>query len=227
MESVMTRIKEHMSRKAAFVGGAILTCTVLLSLVNDVSAQALTPVKDPVVYKVNVGATALLTYVTVKGTTNLPDQTLVTLTLSRPIVMGGETSVRESWMQDTSAKVKKKKFSATMHTDEMSLLTGISASTGEYIEKVGNSLTVCATVSTGKDFHGKYAQTDKKVRKALGNNGEKLKSSPNAQLLGSATKHPSTNLEAIVDVPHESPILSGIEYQQNHPVESVHLDGFC
>lgn len=176
-------------------------------------------------YRLSIEATASGEgSVDVVGVTNLPDGALIHAFASRSFRNEGEPDIRGVNLAGEDVLVLGGEFSTTLALDESLLLVLVPP---DVIETVSERVTVCAEFRTGEDLDGQQRQPDQSVVEAVGPFGERLASSPNVKVFGSATENPSNWLEVQTSVRLESPLLGEIAALQGRPPGSAPLEDFC
>lgn len=165
--------------------------------------------------------------VSLTGTTNLPDGAIISIGAARAHHLAGEDDIRAVGAGDQDAIVQGGAFSATLALDESDLLIAVGTQDFEdQVDQLDRHLTVCAEFQTGVDLDGVPRQPEN-VAGVVGTFGEALATSPQLNVFGSATDHPSNWLEAKIDVLHVSRMLDELTVKQGFEPEQVELDGFC
>jgi hypothetical protein len=163
--------------------------------------------------------------VRVDGTTNLPDNSLITVVGSRVFRFESESDMRATNVADEEVTVSDGSFSTTLSLDESNLLIGLDL---DPIGVISSDVDVCAEFRTGEDIvNGEQRQPDAGVVATVGTYGEALRDSPQVKVFGSATDNPANWLEVHVTVPLSSPLLSEIASGQGNQPDEERLDGFC
>ena len=144
--------------------------------------------------------------VTVHGTTNLPDGTLVTVLLARNVRFKGEDP-RAFHAGGDGVSVKGGKFESDIQLKEDLLRTTVTLPPGQTgfgpLESISNTLSVCAQVRPNDESE---KPQPKGVQEALGNKGANLKSSPEATKFGDGYR-----LETLTSLELPTPSLAAIE----------------
>jgi hypothetical protein len=209
----------------------VMICAVGWALSVQAGSAFGSPVESPTTYSIQITATSgSAGIVDLLGTTNLPNGSRITVVTSRVFLEDAATDTQAAASGGGQAVVRHGQFKARVATDEKDLLIGINTNDPMNpltISEVSNTLAVCAELATGRNLKGDQNQPDPKVRRAVGADGEHLRSSPNATAFGSLTKHPATYLEVQTSVPFASPLLDRISQLQGKPASSVPLAGFC
>ncbi len=193
-----------------------------------VTATVASPASPGVVYTIDIEAEAVgRAAVRLIGTTNLPDGSVISLSGTRAHHDRGEGDIRGAPAARDDVTVTAGAFSGTLALDESVLLIFVGTTpVDDVIDIIDRDLTVCAEFQTGTDIDGLQRQPESVVA-IVGPNGEAVAGSPQAILFGSATDHPSHWLEAVIDVPIESPVLAELTQKQGEAPEQVEMDGFC
>lgn len=171
--------------------------------------------------------------IAVRGRTNLPDGTVVSVSASQAFRFMREGDIRASLVGSSSATVENGKFTTKLGPlDYGDLTVGLDYGTGdlEYgpVAVIDNAVTVCAEVQAGEDFDGVPRQPSADVRSAIGPNGEKLKNSPQADIFGELSSTPSYWLEVIARVNiGASRLTSELVDVQGSAPSMKRLAGFC
>ena len=144
--------------------------------------------------------------VTVHGTTNLPDGTLVTVLLSRNVRFKGEDP-RAFHAGGDGVSVKGGKFESDIQLKEDMLRTTVTLASDQTsfgpLESISNTISACAQVRPNDESETPQPEN---VQKALGDKGANLKSSPEATKFGDGYR-----LETLTGVQLPSPSLAAIE----------------
>jgi hypothetical protein len=167
-----------------------------------------------------------------EGRTNLPDGALLTLSASRAFRYAHEKDVRAVHAAGDSVTVSGGAFSTVLKLDEGTLVVGLDVDKNDPtmgpIATIDTAVTVCAEFRTGKDLlEDKPEQPRASVREVVGESGERLKTSPQAKVFGSATPNPATWLEVERRLVMKSPLLDRIVSVQGRRPVSTRLAGFC
>jgi len=161
----------------------------------------------------------------VTGTTNLPDGSVLGITVSRALRNQDETDVRESPAGDGEVTVQEGAFTLSLTLDETTLPMGVDEQFP--IAVVSPLVDVCVTFATGVDNAGIPYQTDAGVLEAVGPNGERLVNSDQARIFGSLTDHPAHWLEVPTSFRQRVQVMDQIVSQQGFEPDVELLEGFC
>lgn len=163
----------------------------------------------------------------VRGETDLPDGTLVSIHTRRANLEVGDSpdSPRAALSGGGAAIVEGGRFAASvpLSTDHLMLLVGPA---GHVIAAISRSVTVCTEVQTGADADGTPRQPSAKVRTTLGEDGDALAGHPDAIVFGSKTESPSRWLQNVMEIPYPPPV-DEIQDKQGTRPEVRALQGFC
>jgi hypothetical protein len=167
-----------------------------------------------------------------EGRTNLPDGAVLSLSTSRAFRYAHEHDVRAVHAAGDTVTVLGGAFSSVLKLDESTLVVGLDNDKDDPaigpIAKLDNAVTVCAEFRTGKDLlENRPRQPSAGVREAVGESGERLKTSQQATVFGSATSTPATWLEVERRLVMKSPVLARIIRVQGKRPVSTRLAGFC
>lgn len=200
-----------------------------LTPVTSPTGTAVSSATPGVVYTIEVEGEAVgRAAVRVAGTTNLPDGSVISLSGSRAHHDRGEDDIRGASAARDDVTVTAGAFSGTLALDESDLLIFVGTTpVDDVIDIIDRDLTLCAEFQTGTDITSDLPRQPESVVAIVGPNGEAIAGSPQATVFGSATDHPSYWLEAIIDVPIESPVLAELTQKQGEAPEQVEMDGFC
>ena len=141
--------------------------------------------------------------VSVNGTSNLPDGTIVTVQLSRNVTFEGEDA-RSFHAGGEGVPVRAGKFRADIDLDERLMTSSvIDQSSFGPLETISDTVSVCAQVRPNKENE---THQPEHVQQALGDNGANLASSPQTKKFGGGYW-----LEVISSADLPSPSLGAIE----------------
>lgn len=189
----------------------------------------------PQEYAMQVEAELAGGQIKVSSTTNLPDGARVSVKAVRIFRNEGEDEVRaspvdlegEGSLED--AEVRDGSFNATIPLEESTLTLGVGpAQDDDTIAVVDSHLTVCATFYTGRDaIDDEWRQPDADVRATVGESGEQLEGSPQAEEFGSATDTPSLSLETMTRIKAPVTVMDEIIQAQGSRPRVRELESFC
>jgi hypothetical protein len=206
----------------AACGGAVSDPTEPLDQGQAPSEPTAPP--EPYTIEIEVEASGDST-LEVRGTTNLPDNSLVIVFASRAFRYESESDIRATNVAGDGVTVSDGTFSTTLDLDESNLLLGLDL---DPIEVISSTLDVCAEFRTGEESSsGEQRQPDPTVVEIVGPYGEALENSPQVTVFGSATGNPANWLEATEAIQLSSPALAEIEGEQGSRPREEELAGFC
>lgn len=130
----------------------------------------------------------------VSGITNLPNDALLSIKVERSFIWEGEEAERFFNVANATAIVKDGNYSIGVKIDDKKFLN-FQLTSGEPIKELKENVRVTVT------FSPKAENQSQAVVSAVGANGEKLESSPQKDVFGSATANPVNRLVVEVEVP--------------------------
>lgn len=126
--------------------------------------------------------------VEVKGTSNLPDGSIVSVVINRISIWQGEDEERFFRAGFANVTVKDKKFSTSITVDDKKFLEFEKVS-GEFIKELNENVEVVFNFDPSSELQ------PKSVVEIIGAKGEKLENSPQKDVFGSLTSNPINQLE--------------------------------
>jgi len=138
----------------------------------------------------------------VSGTSNLPNGSLLDVSVNRMVMFNGETEEKATLEGRgvEKASVWDGQFNTTVAPLDSTFSTWL-ASVGDEVAKVGSNVQVVVT------FNPKRAQPAQKdeVLQVVGSEGENLNTSPQKKVIGDRSDNPWTQLETELVVPFPQP----------------------
>jgi hypothetical protein len=219
---------------------AVLAVVVVAGCSDDneaAPASSTTAVTVPAVpYSLAISASVANEMVTVDGTSNLPDETQVSVRGTLAILDQFDSRESPGYpdVGGNEATVMAGKFRVTFPLDfsditALAETARLSDETSPPIFNFDEDVAVCATASNGKTLQGEWMQPES-VRKVLGDFGAALRESPGAEQLGTALPGgPAWALSAETTAPFESSAARQRirEAQSFGPIQVLPLKSFC
>jgi len=141
------------------------------------------------IYELKVEASATNSdMIEVKGTSNLPDGSIISVIINRISIWQGENEERFFRIGFANLKVQNKKFSAAIPVDDKKFLEFEKIS-GEFIKELNENVEVVVNFDPSSELQSKD------VVEVIGKKGEKLEGSPQKSIFGSLTDNPVNQLE--------------------------------
>jgi hypothetical protein len=209
--SVYAKSIKNPSRKkiAGIIGTATLALFIAFGLTTDetssqpkteTQSEALEIQDKKVVYVLEAEAKSVNNAIDIKGTTNLPEGSILEVSANRMFVFSGESDTRHGLQGRGYQNVKatKGEFKTTIKLDDKKFLDFIKAS--------GETITLNPNLNVEVVFNPRQNQTPDTLA-IVGENGEQLETSSSKKVIGEATIQPYNTLEFRTEVPLAFPYL--------------------
>lgn len=193
----------------------------------------LEPYRRPASFYIDVTASVAGEHIQVGGTTNLPDDTILTLSAERGFEQTHDAE-RVDFLglngpTQADVPVHAGHFSGELSAQEHALSAIMQGDPGGPVATVDPDADVCEVLYTGRDeaVNGPWRQPSQ-VRADLGTYGRFLRGSPGVGTFGSLTKHPSLYILATTRVPLDpSALVSALAAQQTLTPQVAALPNLC